>query len=101
MIDNITFYSDECGGIKHISTADYFKTHVFPNPATDKIEVSNELSPIISIEFFNLIGESIYSKPNIVNRTPITINIADFPSGVYIIQVKTAEGLNVEKFIKE
>jgi alpha-tubulin suppressor-like RCC1 family protein len=76
---------------------------VYPNPASDVLTVSSgSRQDVVScIEVFNLLGEKIYNTPITDNRLPATINVADFPSGVYIVQAKTENGVFVSKFIKE
>jgi hypothetical protein len=48
-----------------------------------------------------LLGEKVYCSPFTDNRSPITINITDMPSGVYVVEVKTEKGIEVKKFVKE
>jgi uncharacterized repeat protein (TIGR03803 family) len=72
-----------------------------PNPASDKIEVSSKQSAVSSIEIYNLLGERIYSLLITDNRSPITINIADLPSGVYLLKAITENGAVIKRFIKE
>ena len=95
---------------------------VFPNPASDKLTVTSQQSVVISIEIFNLLGERVYqslanSHQSLVNshslsgvspttnvpvtNAPLTINVKDFPNGVYMVKVKTEKGVEVKKFIKE
>ena len=74
---------------------------VYPNPASEEIQVfSNQLS-VNSIEIFNLLGEKIYSAPITDNRSPITINIAAFSKGMYFLEVENKNGFAVKKFEKE
>lgn len=84
---------------------------VFPNPATNTIKVINDQCSVISI--YNSLGEKIYSSsftdlqsgqlasPFTDNRSPITINISAFPSGVYLIKAINENGIAVMKFVKE
>lgn len=81
---------------------------VYPNPATDKIQVISKQYSVSSIEIYNLLGEKIYSSPVTDNlslitdyRSPITIDVSSFPSGVYVVKVKTEKGVWVKKFVKE
>ena len=88
---------------------------IFPNPASDIIEVGSKQEAVSSIEIFNLLGEKVYQSlvtshslsgispmTNVpMTNTPITINVADLPSGVYVVEVKTEKGIEVSKFVKE
>jgi hypothetical protein len=75
--------------------------NIFPNPANDEIQViSNQLS-VNSIEVYNLLGERIYSSPITDNRSQVTINIADFSRGVYVLEIKTEKEVMMKKFVKD
>ena len=74
---------------------------IYPNPASEEIRVIGNQSTVSGVEVFNLLGEKIYNLPITDNRSPITINVVDFPAGVYIVKVKTEKGMEVKKFIKE
>jgi mannan endo-1,4-beta-mannosidase len=74
---------------------------LFPNPATSELQVISKQSTIIGIEIYNMLGDRICNLPITDHRSPITINIADFPNGVYMLEVKTESGVGVEKFVKE
>jgi hypothetical protein len=74
---------------------------IYPNPVSDKINVISNQLPVNSVKIYNILGEKIYSLQITDNRSPITLNITDFTSGVYVVEVKTVKGISVEKFIKE
>jgi YVTN family beta-propeller protein len=88
---------------------------IYPNPASDKLTVTSQQSVVNSIEIFNLLGEKVYQSlvnshslsgvsptTNVpMTNAPMTINVKDFPNGVYIVKVKTEKGMEVSKFVKE
>jgi len=74
---------------------------VFPNPASEEIRVIGNQCSVSGVEVFNLLGEKVCSLPITDHCSPITINVADFPAGVYMVKVKTEKGMEVKKFIKE
>jgi hypothetical protein len=86
-------------GIKTIDASTSIS--IYPNPASGVIQVISERYSVNSVEIYNLLGEKIYTSPITVNRLPITINIADFPNGVYVVEVRTEKGIEVDKFVKE
>ncbi len=68
---------------------------IYPNPAKNAIFIDN-FSGIKSINIYNLQG--ILIKKTIEN----SVNISDFPSGIYLIEVENTEGvLSRAKFVKE
>ena len=74
---------------------------VYPNPASEEIQVISNQCPVSGIEIYNLLGGKIYNTLIADNRSPFTINIADFPSGMYIVEVKTEKEIAVKKLVKE
>ena len=90
---------------------------VYPNPSTDNITIETTQAAVgsmqeavCSVEIYNLLGEKVYqslvtshSSLGILPMTnaPMTINVADFQSGVYVVEVKTEKGGAVRKFVKE
>ncbi len=74
---------------------------VYPNPTNGKIQVISKQYSVSSIEIYNVFGENIYQLPITAHRSPITIDLSDKPSGVYIVKVKTEKGVVVKKVIKK
>jgi hypothetical protein len=72
-------------GINEVSNADKNILKLFPNPATDNIQLSIKLDDFnnVDIRMFDIVGkEVLYQK--IDNATP-TLSIQDFPAGIYFI----------------
>jgi hypothetical protein len=82
---------------------------VYPNPASEEIKVIGNQCSVNGIEIYNSLGEKVYQFVNShsslgilpMTNAPITINIADFPNGVYLVKLITANGAEVRKFVKE
>jgi hypothetical protein len=82
---------------------------VYPNPASDYIQVSSkssgrqvgELNAVTHIEIYNLLGENIYGSQFIGNSSPITITISSFPSGLYVLKMTNNRGTEFRKFVKD
>lgn len=70
---------------------------VFPNPATNSIEVESPRH--VTIEISNIEGQII--KRLIIKDNKTNIDISEFSSGVYIIKATTDKGITIKKFIKE
>jgi len=60
---------------------------VFPNPAKDYLRVSNPEGHNLSIEIYNTVGQRLLRK-NVSQAFLSTLNIADLPHGIYMVQVK-------------
>lgn len=73
---------------------------VYPNPATTSIQVllaANSQNTTLVIR--DMLGNAIYRSTT--NMQHNTIPIAEFSSGVYIIEVSNSKGAAFKKFIKE
>jgi hypothetical protein len=75
---------------------------VYPNPASVALIVSNNIAskPITSVEVFDLMGRKTYSEENLSthNHTITRNGLAD---GLYLINIRTEDGLVVKKLILE
>jgi len=68
---------------------------IYPNPATDFINIINVKHQIEKVAIFDLTGKQMISD------TKQKINVSSLPSGVYILSVKTEAGFKNFKFIKQ
>lgn len=89
---------DTTNGITNLNKE--FSFSVFPNPASDIIHVSfSILGQNATIIISNLIDEELYRKD--FSGSATNIPIAELPAGIYLLQIKTAEGVGVRKFVVE
>ena len=63
---------------------------VYPNPATNMINISSP-NQINNVSIFNNVGQLVYEGNN------IQINTSNFDAGVYIIRVETTNGMETQK----
>ncbi len=73
---------------------------IFPNPTTGKIRVQAE--GIVGVEVMDITGKPII-KHSRENGNPVNneIDLSQHPKGIYIIKVRTAKGVVVEKVVLE
>ena len=86
-----------------VSVRDFvsYKFNVFPNPVTDVVTITNSESiGIEQIEIFDISGKTVKSL-NFNNENEVQLNIADFASGMYLLHIKTNEGVAVKKVVKK
>ncbi len=96
------------GGLAMISESDdeiqkESRLTIIPNPANDKITISAHLSRISSVEItiVSLVGVAVETK--IIGETRTVseeFNIQTLSPGVYLVKVKSGEGMMVKKFVK-
>jgi YVTN family beta-propeller protein len=82
-------------GINEIGLTGQIK--VYPNPATNTITIESPQNAVIEIT--NIQGQLL--KALAANSGNTNVDVSAFPSGVYIVEVKTKEGVAVKKFVKE
>ena len=70
---------------------------IFPNPATNYIEVNMDIN---NIQQFTIYGINVIQQKQISNPTSTTINLETLSSGIYILHVKTSEGILTKQFVK-
>lgn len=96
--DNFAVWGSTLTGINEVNAHEGYS--VYPNPARNMISLNciNTSEKVITI--YNVLGEQV-NKVTSRTRTN-TINVSQFPSGLYFINVKeTASGANTTlKFVK-
>jgi hypothetical protein len=61
--------------------------NIFPNPATSELIIDNGEWKIKSVEVVNVFGQQVYSDQSSIINYPLTIDVADFPSGIYFVRL--------------
>jgi len=74
---------------------------LFPNPANRQITIVNNEENTELIEIYNMLGEKVYRSEYKSRQLLTTIDISDFPTGLYVARIKTANGTMNQKFVVE
>lgn len=79
---------------------------LYPNPANQNITFELQLLPStnsLTITIHNLLGEVLVNNIETITQPFLikTININEWPSGIYFYTIKTSSGLFTGKFIKQ
>lgn len=72
------------------------KITVYPNPAKNKIQVSNIDATSAEIRIFNLLGKQVFHQAAITEKT---IDISSFNSGVYIVKINIDGKSKTQKLV--
>lgn len=78
-----------------LGTDDLKDLSIYPNPATDFVNILSVQHDIQKVAIFDLTGKQMLSD----NRQKV--NVSKLPSGVYVLSVKTETGIKNFKFIKQ
>ncbi|MBS1683990.1 MAG: T9SS type A sorting domain-containing protein [Bacteroidetes bacterium] len=71
---------------------------IYPNPATDVLNISTPSNDIVSISIFNALGEKMYNAESLINKQ---VSIGSLSKGIYSILLTTHEKTYVSKFSKQ
>jgi hypothetical protein len=73
--------------------------HIYPNPATDVITIRWSTAEPTTIEILDITGKVVWMRSNGAPQT--TIDISTLPNGVYLVRVRSASQMEVQKIIKQ
>jgi len=77
---------------------------VYPNPASNSLEVIVSNEQIAEIKIYDVLGKELFEQlkptPNISReRNSCTVDVSNLSNGVYFINIKTAEGIVTKKVV--
>jgi hypothetical protein len=73
---------------------------VYPNPATEFLNVVWMSEGMVRIEIYNTLGQIVYSKQNISSQTG-AVDVRYWPRGIYFIKIETDGRYAVRKVLLE
>ena len=73
------------------------KTNISPNPAQSLIQINTEDLNTETIEIFDAFGQSILQQKAQFGQT--TVDISTLSSGMYMVYIRTEEGMVVKKLM--
>jgi hypothetical protein len=73
---------------------------IYPNPSSDEVIVSFNDGVILAYSVVDLQGREVVSSNN-VNAKSLTMNVANYSAGSYIVIVETSKGTAQQKMIVE
>lgn len=75
------------------------KFSIYPNPTNDFLNIVSLDNKNFSLNIYNTLGEKIFSSPN--NIYNLQLNLNDYPTGIYFIQIQTGNSILTKKIIKQ
>lgn len=70
---------------------------VYPNPTSDKLNIVLASEVMVrEMKLINALGQIVYTNARL-NENTIVLNVADYPSGIYVVSVQTDEGIYTKK----
>lgn len=75
---------------------------IFPNPFSDKVQLEFSSEMESSFEVIDATGKLVYqSGPILPGRIQQSIDLAEFPKGMYLLRLRTSEGIESYKLLKQ
>lgn len=65
--------------------------NIYPNPATNTLNITSTQTDIERIELIDMLGQTIYSTHS--SSANISINISGYAAGVYLVRIHTLQGV--------
>lgn len=89
-----------------VSTDEAFQTlnvRLLPNPATNTVNLlfAEEAAANTQVAIFSINGQCIGRYDNIGGARNLNISVADWPNGIYLVQIRSAKGSAIEKLLKQ
>ena len=89
-----------------VSTDEAFQmldVKLLPNPATNSANLlfAEEAAANTQVTICSINGQCIGRYDNIGGARNLNIPVADWPNGIYVIQIRSAKGTAVEKLLKQ
>lgn len=80
----------------------YDEINVFPNPATDIINISiaNKFNSDYKVEVYNSYGILLHSLKNNISKPKVEVSLVDYPKGQYILKIYSSTKCYYKKVIK-
>jgi hypothetical protein len=72
---------------------------IYPNPATDVITIEMGNTEPATIEILDITGKVVLIRNNQAQHATIDIN--NLPNGIYLVRVRSASQMAVQKIIKQ
>ncbi len=94
------FFQNGLNSTRTVELIEDSKIQVYPNPANDilQLKISDELHPE-SVEVFDILGNRVLFSE--MNENQIGINVNRLAHGVYVLKVKTEEGVGTKRIMVE
>jgi hypothetical protein len=65
--------------------------NIFPNPVTEKLVVIRYQQGVETVSVYNMTGKKMFEGKFRTGLNAMTIDVSDFPAGVYSVNVRSAD----------
>ena len=87
------------GNVPILGANDFIETTVslYPNPSNELINISFDEDQLSKLELYDITGKLLFKKE--LNTNTYALNIANYPSGTYLVKVFNQNNVSVNKKI--
>jgi hypothetical protein len=91
----IAKYTKQTIGLKEDESPEKLNIHIYPNPASEIVKISGDISWITNISIVDMTGKLMgYYESNFH-----LLNVSSLPKGVYLIKINTVDTSYLKKLI--
>ncbi|WP_432670694.1 T9SS type A sorting domain-containing protein [Flavobacterium sp. SM2513] len=102
VFDNFTSRAIDVSNL--LGTSDFVATKatvsVYPNPATDVLNVNTSNSSITAVQIVDLNGRQVMTK-SFNNVSDAQLNVNELSAGMYLINITSGDTVQTKKFLKQ
>jgi hypothetical protein len=73
---------------------------LYPNPAKDKLTVESDEAAIKGVEVLDIAGRIIAVETGQAAALQYPVSVASLPQGIYLLKIRTEQGIATKKFVK-
>lgn len=84
----------------HINNSSYFQIDMFPNPASHSVSLKLDQIESASLEIFTIDGKLQFTEQIPGGQLNHTFNVNDWPSGIYLVQIRGSKLLWRQQLLK-
>jgi hypothetical protein len=88
--DNTSFARNRCAAISGVEQQSTLSFNVYPNPASDVLNLECTTAEPVQVQIFSSMGEMVYEKQNTSVKT-ISADISNLSPGLYMLTIAEAQ----------
>jgi len=88
----------ECGDVvDNISTVDFIKFEIFPNPVVNQMKITSEV-PVADVDIYTINGKHVLSLSGL-NKKEVVFNSEEWEKGLYLVNLRFGNNVVITKKI--
>lgn len=96
--DSTEYYNWYIGVVTGIIDFDKENLSIYPNPAKSILNINGYGKTISQVRIFDLTGKTVLLKQSLTQNN---INVRELTEGIYFVEIKTGETIEIIKFLKQ